>query len=47
MKKKLVSKSGSKMASLMKNFQHVDTYIDLHVLIESINEMRAKEERKK
>ena len=35
------------MTSLMKNFQHVDTYIDLQVLISSINEMRLKEERKR
>ena len=47
MKKKLLSKSGSKMTSLMKNFQHVDTYIDLQVLLSSINEMRLKEERKR
>lgn len=48
MKKKLNlntsnSNSKNKMKSLMKNFAHVETYIDLNELLYSINLIRTKE----
>ena len=48
MKKKLNlntpnSNAKNKMNSLMKNFAHVDTYVDLNELLYSINLIRTKE----
>lgn len=48
MKKKLNLNSSNshngvnKMKSLMKNFSHVETYVDLNELLFSINLMRSK-----
>jgi hypothetical protein len=48
MKKKLSpntanSNAKNKMKSLMKNFAHVETYVDLNELLYSINLIRTKE----
>lgn len=49
MKKKLnfntnvAGNPGGKMKSLMKNFTHVETYVDLNELLFSINAIRTKE----